>query len=1048
MATGQAPSWPTPPCSPRAPRELLGLLLWLCQARAVGPDPQTEAYATFLEGVLQIEQGVGRGPPRPSRPLPQGLALSKYGDGVWQVRVGEHDVVLAHAEVIGAAGGSVLEGGAWTAGGRGARAVFRELRLRGGDELLVLVGARGGDGEGARAGAGGGGASQILRLSAGGERCDLVIAAGGGGAVLASEGGSAVGRAGCPTAGVEGPLTGEELPDGHGGSGQEGGGAGGGGLASAGRGAPGAGGGRLLDCRRARLYYGGAAGGSPVPRLVEGAACGRAVVGAVERTSTSGECKCSDAGHVLVPARGAQSGGRSGCPAAGRRYFPAEPAADVEGCKCGSLEHIGRLGDSKAACGRAVTGAMERSSNSSECKCSGASHVLVPARSAQPGGRSGCLVAGRRYFPAEAGAGVEGCECGELEQLGGLGDADAGSASGGFGGGGAGGLTKEGWTGRAGGGGGGGGYCGGDGGDRSARSGSAGTSFASSSLETRVDWDTAVGTSGGLVRVVFRCVPGYERNRGIGISSGLASMCKQCEKYHYSTDGWACLFCQGVTDVTVGATTCSTTGEKLCPRGYENQNGTCGPCSIGWFSDDDSLRCKSCKDPAVVVSRSPENLTTLTKGSTSSTECVCDIATVYDQDKRRCIACPDGLDCSRKNLSLSAVSSMPGYYRHDGMQLSGPRPCPNAKACLGDQRCAPLHEGPLCAVCSAGAFTSFSGLDCVECDREERILSIVYVLLALGAVVGFALAVAAATRGRWSAMVARYSHHSRFSKQLVIVLVLYCQLLSTATVLLRFEHPEQQSRDETLEMLMVEFTEWFSAVMSLDTGALRSYLSAVRPECWLPSMTGLHLQVLVPVGTPLVLWLLVPCAACLLQLLPDGARNYRSRRGLAAFALACLEITLVGILRPISGNLSCDTEGFAGDGFLFVDYGFQCEQRVPGNFKDGAGEVTASYHLLRIAGPCAIGLHLLCVGVMMTALFQSYRNEIRRHSALVSRADLIEEPEDLLTRRRARATVKSSQFKVFPSDSRKAFEYAAVSLDHRGLHSRPGLQRRRRAEQH
>jgi len=220
----------------------------------------------------------------------------------------------------------------------------------------------------------------------------------------------------------------------------------------------------------------------------------------------------------------------------------------------------------------------------------------------------------------------------------------------------------------------------------------------------------------------------------IGTTSEVTLASQQCETHQVPKMTGGCEMCgdgwqSKSLGIPFGAVQLSDaealrTGKNVfcigCPRGRHSAKCLeCKLCQPGTFqSNETSKDCDAC----------PEGAFSAGLGETKCS--LCSVGTFQAQVGRTsCMVCPEGASCEPMMGSVyrgSAVAKV-GWYRFAGnifQQCGG-------NACLGNNTCAQVSEGPQCAVCSPGYARLAENASCTQCSSS-------YVLFLLGILVALA----------------------------------------------------------------------------------------------------------------------------------------------------------------------------------------------------------------------------------------------------------------------------------------------------------------------
>ncbi|XP_013070411.2 uncharacterized protein LOC106057644 isoform X3 [Biomphalaria glabrata] len=133
---------------------------------------------------------------------------------------------------------------------------------------------------------------------------------------------------------------------------------------------------------------------------------------------------------------------------------------------------------------------------------------------------------------------------------------------------------------------------------------------------------------------VLNCVEGFRTNQ-------VTQMCEACPKGSYQDKKYqdTCIPCPPDQSTKTSASTKSSDCENFCPSGFvKDNNGTCQPCTRGFFKDnsiDLFMNCTACNDSFVT----PNN------ASTSASECTvpnCKAGSYIDVNSNSCSKCLKG----------------------------------------------------------------------------------------------------------------------------------------------------------------------------------------------------------------------------------------------------------------------------------------------------------------------------------------------------------------------------------------------------------------------
>lgn len=212
---------------------------------------------------------------------------------------------------------------------------------------------------------------------------------------------------------------------------------------------------------------------------------------------------------------------------------------------------------------------------------------------------------------------------------------------------------------------------------------------------------------------------------------------------------------------------------RACPASTFNQvrgstsNSSCLPCEVGTFTESDGqATCEPCAHGRFAISKGTAQCkpcdfgsyqgeagqsectacrmvdsTTVSRGATSPSECVCGQGSFAPLSQDRCLQCPEGLQCE-VGSSLSTGAAVPhvvaGYYvefknASEGASISV-YVCEPAAACPGgklaeEQSCGDRRTGFLCTQCPKG--THAAGAGCKDCGGGSYAVIAILALLLL-----------------------------------------------------------------------------------------------------------------------------------------------------------------------------------------------------------------------------------------------------------------------------------------------------------------------------
>ena len=156
-----------------------------------------------------------------------------------------------------------------------------------------------------------------------------------------------------------------------------------------------------------------------------------------------------------------------------------------------------------------------------------------------------------------------------------------------------------------------------------------------------------------------------------------ASICTTCPQYEELdlSIGYSVTACKCMPSFVrrLGNESCS------CTPGHTLTGEECSPCEVGRFKDDYGVHsCSRCEDVL-------KNSVTLSKNSTTASECVCP-AGKFDNllggSARMCEPVKKGMSITVEAMTLSTVTVEPGFWRV-GPQSIDIRKCPVSDACPG-----------------------------------------------------------------------------------------------------------------------------------------------------------------------------------------------------------------------------------------------------------------------------------------------------------------------------------------------------------------------------
>jgi hypothetical protein len=193
-------------------------------------------------------------------------------------------------------------------------------------------------------------------------------------------------------------------------------------------------------------------------------------------------------------------------------------------------------------------------------------------------------------------------------------------------------------------------------------------------------------------------------------------------------DATQCRLCRlGETTSIPGAATC-----EKCDLGKKgSRRGECSDCPVGRYQDTKGeTSCKECdvdtylsetgkSSKADCVACDSERSTGTSVANTNATSCLCRRGDFYQNEKRECLPCPAGADCTKKDgLLLSELSAVPGYYRENDFVVVFEK-CHTKEDCVGGRvqdQCRNGTTGVLCAVCIDG-YIRIDGT-CSQCPPD------------------------------------------------------------------------------------------------------------------------------------------------------------------------------------------------------------------------------------------------------------------------------------------------------------------------------------------
>jgi len=180
-----------------------------------------------------------------------------------------------------------------------------------------------------------------------------------------------------------------------------------------------------------------------------------------------------------------------------------------------------------------------------------------------------------------------------------------------------------------------------------------------------------------------------------------------------------------------------------CEPGQWCTSGFTYACSHGTFSPlPNQLHVDAC-------TQCPFNTSTLSRGATDPSECVClpDLFDDLGRDPtnatdnatlaRTCTSCPLGFDCSAEAATTRNVTVTKGFWR-PSINATRAKPCPINGTCAGgdgDQLCAETFDGHYCTRCvDDGDYLDELRTECRSCHEAQVVFgSIVGGIVAAGA---------------------------------------------------------------------------------------------------------------------------------------------------------------------------------------------------------------------------------------------------------------------------------------------------------------------------
>ena len=152
----------------------------------------------------------------------------------------------------------------------------------------------------------------------------------------------------------------------------------------------------------------------------------------------------------------------------------------------------------------------------------------------------------------------------------------------------------------------------------------------------------------------------------------------------------------------------------------------CTPVKAGYWSPTGSVKKEACPagtynpdaKSSSVAACVPcgERRTTLSNASRQSAECLCEEG-LYEGGDGECQLCPVATDCvGQLGLTSEDLPILPGYWRASSTSTDIQR-CTVTGACLGSDRCAEGHYGPLCSLCNTSEGRHFNADEnaCLPC---------------------------------------------------------------------------------------------------------------------------------------------------------------------------------------------------------------------------------------------------------------------------------------------------------------------------------------------
>ena len=499
-------------------------------------------------------------------------------------------------------------------------------------------------------------------------------------------------------------------------------------------------------------------------------------------------------------------------------------------------------------------------------------------------------------------------------------------------------------------------------------------------------------------------------NCGIGESSESGSVkCQPCgagtfgdgcqlcpigyKRHGTDPDVTQCRLCElGETTSITGAATC----EKCSLGKFGSKNGDCTDCSVGQYQDGKgATSCKKCdadtylnktgkSSKADCVLCESQKSTNQTKGNVHASTCLCRKKDYYQDDTGKCIKCPNGADCSRKDgIELSELSAMPTYWRPNTTSTTfleckknpsrccptdsknGVSICSNANLTSGgtDVQCLPGYSGPLCYACAEKYV--FLANECVQCASEVNVGAVLGVYACLCLILFLVVFV----------VIGRIKSHKKdsddeedssggsgavdFYVDLTTIMISFLQVLSAVTT----------------TYSSVDWPESFRST-SEPLGVVNLDISFVLPlaDCSLSLDYGTKL--LLHIFTPVAIVVAIKCAECAAIQMSRCRRRRRSsgsgtntkekeeertaaQKGMGdRIALTLVLLVYPSMTTRIMQMWRCDE--IEGTYYLEADYNVICE---------GTNVQYSTYSAVAI-----VALILFGIGIPLTLLIELYRN--------------------------------------------------------------------------